>query len=75
MKFPQDQFVAAIVASIKNNNFPVPKLLVDAACGNGYTTLKMATFFSETNFVGVDILPDFLQKNTKNVHFYTRRCT
>ena len=69
MKFPQDQFVAAIVASIKNNNLPMPKLLVDAACGNGYTTLKLASYFSNTKFIGVDILSDFLQKNTKNVSF------
>ena len=72
MKFPQDQFVAAIVASIKNNNFSTPKSLVDAACGSGYTTLKLASFFPETRFVGVDILPDFLQDDTKNIRFIQR---
>lgn len=74
MQFPHNQFISAI-SDIINQRFEQQSMLpqlIDAPCGNGYTTIALAQKYPNTHFVGVDIANHFLKTNLSNTSFLSQ---
>lgn len=44
------------------------KLILDAGCGNGYFVSRLAAFFPDKQFVGIDLSPDLIDLARRRAH-------
>jgi trans-aconitate methyltransferase len=68
MKYPYNQFIEAVAKVIEKQKTGLTQV-VDAPCGNGYTTIELGKRFPEIDFLGVDIENHFLDTKQKNINF------
>ncbi len=71
VKYPYNHFIKAVAKSIDTKRM-IPSHVIDAPCGNGYTSIELGKIFPDLCIEGVDIENHFLNTKQNNVSFLAK---